>query len=105
MFAVLVSGSMAGAQIDVEAGGDSDQGPVDNGAPAPPDNNSEINNGSESGNGSENEAAVTPQPSGSSLALTGGDVTSLIAIGGIAFAAGTLLVVGSKRRATAEVTV
>lgn len=101
MFAVVVSGSMAGAQVDLELGGNSDQGPVDNGAPVPPDNSSEINNGSESG---ENEAAAAPQPSGGSLALTGGDVTSLIIIGGAAFAAGTMLVVGSKRRTTADVT-
>ena len=105
MFAVLVSGSMASAQIDVEAGGSSDQGPVDNGAPVPPDNSSGVNNGSENGNESENEVAATPQTSGGSLALTGGDVTSLIVIGGAAFAAGTLLVIGSRRRTTAEVTV
>jgi LPXTG-motif cell wall-anchored protein len=105
MFAVLVSGSMAGAQIDVEAGGSSDQGPVDNGAPVPPADSSEVNNGSDNGNGSENEVAAAPQSSGGSLPLTGGDVTSLIVIGGAAFAAGTLLVVGSKRRTTADVTV
>ncbi len=86
----LFFGASAGAQTtnDPEAGGDSNQGTSDVGSqvatPTPP--------------------ASTGGGGGGSLALTGGDVTGIALIGAAAAGAGGLLVLGSRRRSSGEVT-
>lgn len=90
--ATLFFGASAGAQTtdDPEVGGDTDQGTSDVGSqvgtPAP--------TGGNQGGGTE---------SGGNLALTGGDVTGIAIIGAAAAGAGGLLVMGSRRRKTADV--
>lgn len=88
---LLLAGSPVGAQAtdDPEAGGVSDEGALDPGsglgAPDP----------SDSGSGSADGG----------LALTGGDVTGLVAIGAAALGTGAVLVLSSRRRSEATVTV